>query len=57
MNKHLKFSLVFVFGLTLIGLTVASCSKNDTPDYSVALKAYPVQYKADSIEIENYLND
>jgi len=56
MNKYLKFSLVFVFGLTLIGLTVASCTKNDTPSYSVTLKAYPVQYKADSIEIENYLN-
>ena len=56
MNKYLKLALIFVFGLTLIGLTMASCSKNETPSYDVALREYPVQYIADTIEIDKYLN-
>ena len=56
MNKYLKLSLIFVFGLPLIGLTIVSCTKNETPDYSVALKEYPVQYAADLDSIDKYLN-
>ena len=56
MNKYLKLALIFVFGLTLIGLTMVSCTKNETPDYSVTLKEYPVQYAADLDSIDKYLN-
>ena len=56
MNKYLKLALIFVFGLTLIGLTLASCSKSETPDYGVSIKEYPVQYAADLDSIDKYLN-
>jgi hypothetical protein len=56
MNKYLKLSLIFVFGLTLIGLTMVSCSKNETPSYSVALREYPKQYAEDLDSINKYLN-
>jgi hypothetical protein len=56
MNKYLKLALFIVFGLTLIGLTLVSCTKNETPSYAVALKEYPVQYKADLDSIDKYLN-
>jgi hypothetical protein len=56
MNKYLKLALIFVFGLTLIGLTMVSCTKNETPNYSVTLKEYPVQYAADLDSIDKYLN-
>jgi len=56
MNKYLKLALIFVFIIALIGLTMTSCSKNETPSYSVSLREYPVQYLADTIEIDKYLN-
>lgn len=56
MNKYLKLALIFVFGLTLIGLTMVSCSKNETPSYSVSLREYPKQYAADLDSINKYLN-
>ena len=56
MNKYLKLALIFVFGLTLIGLTLASCTKNETTNYDVVLKEYPVQYLADLDSIDKYLN-
>ncbi len=56
MNKYLKLALIFVFGLTLIGLTMSSCSKNENTSYDVALREYPVQYRADLDSIDKYLN-
>jgi FKBP-type peptidyl-prolyl cis-trans isomerase FkpA len=56
MNKYFKIVLIFVFGLTLIGLTIASCSSNETPSYDVALRAYPVQYDADMDSINKYID-
>lgn len=55
MNKYLKLALIIVFGLTLIGLTMTSCNKNDTPTYDVAIREYPVQYTADLDSINKYL--
>jgi hypothetical protein len=55
MNKYLKLALLFVFGLTLIGITMVSCSKNEIPSYSVAVREYPVQYAADLDSIKKYL--
>ena len=56
MNKYLKLALIFVFGLTIIGITLVSCTKNETPSYDVALREYPVQYRADLDSIDKYLN-
>jgi FKBP-type peptidyl-prolyl cis-trans isomerase FkpA len=56
MNKYLKLALIFVFGLTIIGMAMISCSKNETPDYNVKLREYPVQYSADLDSIDKYLN-
>ena len=56
MNKYLKLALIFVFGLTIIGITMVSCTKNETPSYDVVLREYPVQYRADLDSINNYLN-
>lgn len=56
MNKYLKLALIFVFGLTLIGITLVSCTKNETPGYNVILREYPVQYQADLDSINKYLN-
>ena len=56
MNKFFKLALIFVFGLTLIGITLVSCTKNETPSYDVVLREYPVQYRADLDSIDKYLN-
>ncbi len=56
MNKYLKLALIFVFGLTLVGITLVSCTKNETPSYDVVLREYPVQYRADLDSIDKYLN-
>ena len=56
MNKYFKLALIFVFGLTLIGITLVSCTKNETPSYDVVLREYPVQYRADLDSIDKYLN-
>lgn len=50
MNKYFKIVLFLV-----IGLTIASCSKSD-PISTVALRAYPVQYKADMDSIDKYID-
>ena len=50
MNKYFKIVLFLV-----IGLTIASCSKND-PISTVALRAYPDQYKADMDSIDKYID-
>ena len=56
MNKYLKLALFFAFAPTIIGLTIISCSKNESTDYSVELREYPVQYSADLDSIDKYLN-
>ena len=50
MNKYLKIILFLV-----IGITIASCSKSESTS-TVALRAYPVQYKADMDSIDKYID-
>ena len=50
MNKYFKIVLFLV-----IGITIASCSKSDSTS-TVALRAYPVQYKADIDSIDKYID-
>jgi hypothetical protein len=50
MNKYFKIVLFLV-----IGITIASCTKSDSTS-TVALRAYPVQYKADMDSIDKYID-
>ena len=50
MNKYFKIVLFLV-----IGITIASCSKSDSTS-TVALRAYPAQYKSDMDSIDKYID-
>ena len=50
MNKYFKIVLFLV-----IGITIASCSKSDS-NSTVALRAYPAQYKSDMDSIDKYID-